>query len=73
MNKNQDINFYINLSEVAPKYTQLSNTKLSKREREIGLIILNDLKLDVEENENLEITCTTVELGNFIINILRNS
>lgn len=73
MKKNQDINFYINLREVAPKYTQLSNPKLSNRERESVLKILNDLMLDVEENESLEISCTTVELGNFIMNIIRNS
>lgn len=65
--KKTTANNYIDLSEIVTKYANLS-----KREKDCGKKILNKLGLDEEEHENLEISCTTVELSHLIVEILRS-
>jgi hypothetical protein len=65
--KKTTANNYINLSEIITEYNNLS-----KREIECGKKILKKLGLDEEENENLEISCTTVELSHLIVEIMRS-
>lgn len=60
------VNNYIDLSEIITKYSNLS-----KREKDCGKKILKKFGLDEEENENLEISCTTVELSHLIVEIMR--
>lgn len=65
--KKPTANYYIDLSEIVTKYSTLS-----KREKDCGKKILKKFGLDEEENENLEISCTTVELSHLIVEIMRS-
>ena len=66
MKKKTTANCYIELSDMI-----IECTNLSKREIECGKKILKKLGLDEEENEYLQISCTTVELSHLITEIMR--